>query len=101
MDYELSFPLWQVCGLWESRMNSPPIRIYRSGKIYRIALAYSSGTALVSTLYSRFGKMWARLPEWIQIAYDRENDLLVLASEGTYHRSGEEEPIIINKIIRI
>lgn len=82
-------------------MNSPPVRIYRSGKAYRIALAYPSGVALVGTLYPRFGKIWANLPERVQIAYDREHDLLVLASEGSYHRSDDEAPLcIITKIIR-
>ena len=40
MEYATLFPLDRICGRWKSRGKSPPVRVYREGRTYRIALAY-------------------------------------------------------------
>ena len=57
---------------------------------YRIALAYRWGAVLTATLYRNGQGTWAELPERVQVAYDEENERLVLASEGVYVRDCRE-----------
>lgn len=46
MEYATLFPLDRICGRWKSRGKSPPVRVYREGRTYRIALAYRWGAVL-------------------------------------------------------
>ena len=70
MEYATLFPLDRICGRWKSRGKSPPVRVYREGR-------NGQGT-------------WAELPERVQVAYDEDNERLVLASEGVYVRDCKE-----------
>ena len=90
MEYATLFPLDRICGRWKSRGKSPPVRVYREGHTYRIALAYRWGAVLTATLYRNGQGTWAELPERVQVAYDEENERLVLASEGVYVRDCRE-----------
>lgn len=45
---------------------------------------------LTATLYRNGQGTWAELPERVQVAYDEENERLVLASEGVYVRDCRE-----------
>ena len=49
MEYATLFPLDRICGRWKSRGKSPPVRVYREGHTYRIALAYRWGAVLTAT----------------------------------------------------
>ena len=77
MEYATLFPLDRICGRWKSRGKSPPVRVYREGHTYRIALAYRWGAVLTATLYRNGQGTWAELPERVQVAYDEENERLV------------------------
>ena len=90
MEYESLFPFDRICGRWESKGKSPPVRVYRCGREYRIALYYRWGITLTARLYRSGRATWADLPEKVQVAYDEENERLVLAHEGTYARAGDE-----------
>lgn len=70
--------------------SRPPVRVYREGRTYRIALAYRWGAVLTATLYRNGQGTWAELPERVQVAYDEDNERLVLASEGVYVRDYKE-----------
>ena len=48
MEYATLFPLDRICGRWKSRGKSPPVRVYREGHTYRIALAYRWGAVLTA-----------------------------------------------------
>ena len=48
MEYATLFPLDRICGRWKSRGKSPPVRVYREGRTYRIALAYRWGAVLTT-----------------------------------------------------
>ena len=45
---------------------------------------------LTATLYRNGQGTWAELPERVQVAYDEDNERLVLASEGVYVRDCKE-----------
>lgn len=90
MEYEYLFPLRHICGRWKSNCKSPPVRVFREGGAYRIRFSYRWGTTLTGTLYRNEQGTWADLPERVQVAYDTENERLVIASEGTYVRDCEE-----------
>lgn len=101
MEYATLFPLDRICGRWKSRGKSPPVRVYREGHTYRIALAYRWGAVLTATLYRNGQGTWAELPERVQVAYDEDNERLVLASEGVYVRTArntniDKDILIIN-----
>jgi predicted heme/steroid binding protein len=66
MEYATLFPLDRICGRWKSRGKSPPVRVYREGRTYRIALAYRWGAVLTATLYRNGQGTWAELPERVQ-----------------------------------
>ena len=48
------------------------------------------GAVLTATLYRNGQGTWAELPERVQVAYDEDNERLVLASEGVYVRDCKE-----------
>ncbi|MCD8269516.1 MAG: DUF3876 domain-containing protein [Parabacteroides sp.] len=89
MEYEALFPFCHICGSWKSNRNSPPIMVFRDGGEYKIAFIYHPDAVVVSTLYRSGGIVWADLLGRIQIAYDREEDRLLLATEGTYIRADD------------
>ena len=73
------FPLYWICGEWKSSRKSPPVTVFRDGGTYKIALTYHQSGGII----------WADLLGRVQLAYDREEDRLVLATEGIYVRADD------------
>ena len=92
MEYATLFPLDRICGRWKSRGKSPPVRVYREGRTYRIALAYRWGAVLTATLYRNGQGTWAELPERVQVAYDEDNCPKGCRSPMTKKTSGSCSP---------
>lgn len=84
MEYETLFPLYWICGEWKSSRKSPPVTVFRDGGTYKIALTYHLDAVVVGTIHQSGGIIWADLLGRVQLAYDREEDRLVLATEGIY-----------------
>ena len=82
MEYETLFPLYWICGEWKSNRKSPPVTVFRDGGAYKIALTYHLDAVVVGTIHQSGGIIWADLLGRVQLAYDREEDRLVLATEG-------------------
>lgn len=89
MDCAILFPLYWICGEWKSNHKSPPVTVFRDGGVYKIALIYHFDAVVVGTIRQSGGIIWADLLGKVQIAYDREQDRLVLASEGAYIRADD------------
>lgn len=89
MEYETLFPLYWICGEWKSNRKSPLVTVFRDGGVYKIALIYHPDAVVVGTIRQSGGIIWADLLGKVQIAYDREQDRLVLASEGAYIRADD------------
>ena len=89
MEYETLFPLYWICGEWKSSRKSPPVTVFRDGGAYKIALTYHLDAVVVGTIYQSGGIIWADLLGRVQLAYDREEDRLVLATEGIYVRADD------------
>ena len=81
------FPLYWICGEWKSNRKSPPVTVFRDGGAYKIALTYHLDAVVVGTIHQSGGIIWADLLGRVQLAYDREEDRLVLATEGFYLRT--------------
>ena len=56
---------------------------------YKIALTYHLDAVVVGTIHQSGGIIWADLLGRVQLAYDREEDRLVLATEGIYVRADD------------
>ena len=89
MDCAILFPLYWICGEWKSNPKSPLVTVFRDGGVYKIALIYHPDAVVVGTIRQSGGIIWADLLGKVQIAYDREQDRLVLASEGAYIRADD------------
>ena len=89
MEYETLFPLYWICGEWKSNRKSPPVTVFRDGGAYKIALTYHFDAVVVGTIHQSGGIIWADLLGRVQLAYDREEDRLVLATEGIYVRADD------------
>ena len=85
MEYATLFPLDRICGRWKSRGKSPPVRVYREGHTYRIALAYRWGAVLTATLYRNGQGTWAELPERVGGMGTKAHDLFVLPLCRKHH----------------
>lgn len=81
------FPLYWICGEWKSNRKSPPVTVFRDGGAYKIALTYHLDAVVVGTIHQSGGIIWADLLGRVQLAYDRKEDRLVLATEGIYVRA--------------
>ena len=80
MEYETLFPLYWICGEWKSNRKSPPVTVFRDGGAYKIALTYHLEALLAEAVQNVHGEI---------TAYDREEDRLVLATEGIYVRADD------------
>ena len=89
MEYETLFPPYWICGEWKSNRKSPPVTVFRDGGAYKIALTYHLDAVVVGTIHQSGGIIWADLLGRVQLAYDREEDRLVLATEGIYVRADD------------
>ena len=66
-----------------------PSPYFRDGGTYKIALTYHLDAVVVGTIHQSGGIIWADLLGRVQLAYDREEDRLVLATEGIYVRADD------------
>lgn len=55
----------------------------------RLPLTYHLDAVVVGTIHQSGGIIWADLLGRVQLAYDREEDRLVLATEGIYVRADD------------
>lgn len=76
-------------GSGKSNRKSPPVTVFRDGGAYKIALTYHLDAVVVGTIHQSGGIIWADLLGRVQLAYDREEDRLVLATEGIYVRADD------------
>lgn len=83
-------PLIFLTGRWINNSGSPPVRIYKDGHSYHIEFEYRDGTKVDTRIAVIRDKMIFDLFGRIELAYDEENDLLLVASEGTYRREKPE-----------
>lgn len=79
-------PLQQICGYWKSAYNSPPVRIFRSGQGYRITFEYLFGTSITVSIKRTSEHVEFDLFGRIELDYDQERDMLLIATEGEYYR---------------
>lgn len=81
--------LRDICGRWISGFNSPPLRIYYD-RGFKLELMLS-GTdnrpyPLRGVLRQNRQGTYANLYGRIYLAYDDEREVLLLSTEGIYHR---------------
>lgn len=82
--------LVHLTGSWVNNSGSPPLRIYKGSHSYHIEFEYRDGTKVDTQITVIQDKMIFDLFGRIELAYDEENDLLLVASEGTYKRGKQE-----------
>ena len=70
----------RIWGRWKPGQVAPRSGCTAAGHV-PIALAYRWGAVLTATLYRNGQGTWAELPERVQVAYDEDNERLVLASK--------------------
>lgn len=83
-------PLVHLTGRWLNNSGSPPVRIYKGSHSYHIEFEYQDGTKVDTRIAVVQDKMIFDLFGRIELAYDEENDLLLVASEGSYKRDSQE-----------
>lgn len=81
-----SFPISDICGMWESLCGSPGIRIYYDGSRYRLQLMYRCDAVFTFPLSQCWGITFFDFYGMMLIAYDEERDMLSLNIEGDYKR---------------
>jgi hypothetical protein len=84
------FPLWKICGRWKSTGGSPDIRIYFTGKRYRLVFSYDRATVFLCPIYRYWGQPCFFLYGRIDLSYHTERDVLTLSEYGEYVRAEEE-----------
>ena len=84
--FQTSFPLRNICGIWESLCGSPNIKIYHDGSRFRLQFIYKQDTAFTVPLKQCWGYTFFNFYGMIHIAYDSERDMLLLTTEGEYKR---------------
>lgn len=80
-------PLQQLCGYWESACNSPPVRIYSTSQGYRITFEYLFGGSMTVPIKRTSEYIEFDLFGRIELGYDEERDVLLIATEGEYTRA--------------
>lgn len=83
------FPLREVIGRWVSPNGSPEVRIVFTGTRYRLVFSYDTQTVFTCPIRQRGGVTCFYLYGHIGIAYDAEEDNLVLSDYGEYIRAEE------------
>lgn len=81
------FPLWEACGRWVSGSGSPDVRIYFTGKRYRLEFSYDPATAFNRPIRQRWGVTYFYLYGRVGLAYEDERDVLLLSEYGEYFRA--------------
>jgi hypothetical protein len=85
-----SFPLYDICGMWESLCGSPGIKIYHDGSRFRLQFIYRHDMAFTVPLFRCWGITFFNFYGIIRIAYNDERDMLSLTTEGEYKRVYDE-----------
>jgi hypothetical protein len=83
-------PLMYLTGRWINNSGSPPVRIYKGSHSYHIEFEYPDGTKVDTRITVILDKMIFDMFGRIELAYDEENDWLLVASEGIYKREMPE-----------
>ena len=80
------FPLRNICGIWVSLCGSPNLKIYHDGSRFRLQFIYKHNAAFTVLLQQSWGITFFEFYGMIRIAYDDEQDMLMLTNEGEYKR---------------
>lgn len=81
------FSIRDICGSWVSSYGSPDIKIFHDGSRFRLTFYYKQDVAFtVDLCQSRREGIFFNFYGKMQIAYDDEQDLLLLTTEGEYTR---------------
>jgi hypothetical protein len=83
-------PLVYLTGRWINNSGSPPVRIYKGSHSYHIEFEYKDGTKIDTRITVIQDKMFFYVFGRIELAYDEEDGLLLVASEGAYKREQSE-----------
>lgn len=83
--------LQQMCGYWTGACNSPPVHIFRTNQGYRITFEYRFDTRITVPIKRTLNLIVFDLFGRIEIAYDNQRDVLLIATEGTYSRANHPE----------
>jgi hypothetical protein len=84
---ESVFPLREVCGRWESTGGSPDIRIYFTGKRFRMEFSYDRATVFRRQIFRLWGHPCFYLYGRIDLCYDAGREVLTLSDYGEYVRA--------------
>lgn len=83
--------LTYLTGCWINNSGSPPVHIYKHSHSYHIVIEYKDGTQFDVPIIVHKKKMQFNFFGLIELAYDEENDLLLIALfEGVYRMEGQE-----------
>ncbi|MDH6310283.1 hypothetical protein M2451_003127 [Dysgonomonas sp. PFB1-18] len=80
------FPIYEICGTWESLCGSPGLKVFHDGSRFRLQFIYKHDTAFTVPLCQSWGITFFYFYGMIRIAYDDERDMLLLTTEGEYKR---------------
>lgn len=86
-------PLVYLTGRWINNSGSPPVRIYKERHSYHIEFEYRDGIKVDTRITVVQDKMYFDLFGRIELAYDEEKELLLVASEGAYTRETLEQSL--------
>ena len=73
------FPLYWICGEWKSNRKPSDSQFDIAVQLFRQLFHFHQSGGII----------WADLLGRVQLAYDREEDRLVLATEGIYVRADD------------
>ena len=85
----MHFPLREIAGRWISLDGSPEVRIVFTGTRYRLEFSYDTSTVFTCPIRQQWGVTCFYLYGRIGLAYDREQEVLVLSAYGEYVRAEE------------
>lgn len=83
------YPLYEICGKWESPWGSPAIQIYHDGTRFRLVYEYNPNATFTFPLQmDSMGNIFFYFYDRMFLTYngDGEEELLMLSTEGTYKR---------------
>ena len=81
------FQMADICGLWKSPCGSPPIKIFRHKKGYKITVCYFGRHDFTVPVFRAWGRTFFNLYGMSYINFDSGRDVLTLDYEGYYTRA--------------
>lgn len=89
--YSPYFEPWEIVGSWVSTGNSTSLFIRRNpkrkGGAIQVELHYAMNVIQVCRLIHYLGEWQLKFFGFLQLGYDRENDLLYISDYGCYKRA--------------